>query len=515
MAVFQPPPRSAGVQSQLDEITQRKAQERDKLAALEALVQQAQLQGDVEGAQALQTGGTAGFGLLQQQRNVEEEQQATVAQKKEAQDQTFAKRGEAYTTALGEVLQNLFRERKVPVGEGELNEELVRLESRVTELIRMGGEALGSENMKKAFAIAQAKASEQESKAGETLKIVKDTERRARGRKFADEAVKSGGALHASNFFGDPIDKARLEKIENEARENGTYGRLLKESDLQVAQRMEKIFAPHGEINASQRIAQAKEAFPDFTHLQAVGWVNGDGILDPVTKTYMQAANKGGGEKLREQRENQLKTHDAFQTVVLAHQMFSEAVADPNQDVKRPGIIEGSDPVQNFLRRLGAQDFYIATVDNATKAFVNRYLKSEQGSRPSDFDLRYYLLMMPMITEIGTPGAGARMGVMADMLRSGLEGSSTQEGARKLEKERVPLNALDFKMIKLAEAWAKNEISDKQWYTELYYFQQERRGSIILNGKTYDEVIEDAKQKGEGFEEGGALDILQQGGHIR
>lgn len=512
MAVFQPQ-RSAGVQFQLDEIANRKAEERNRASALESLVQNRQLQGDVEGATALQSGGTAAFGALQQSRNQEAERQGAIDAKKADQDGTFAKRGEAYTTALGEVLQNIERERNVPVKEGETNEALTKAEARVSELIRMGGRAFGRDNMQRAFTIAQAKASAQESVAGEEKEKLLGTERRARGRQFNDEAVKAGGALHSNNFFGDPIDKDRLEKVEDEARAGGYYGRMLKESDLQTAQRMEKIFAPHGEIAASQRIAQVRAAFPFLTPLQAVGWANNDGIVDPVTHRYMQAGAAGGGPKLRENRENQLKTHDSFQQVVLAQRMMSQAVKDGKTKV--PGIVTGSDPYQNFLRRLGEQDFYVAAVDNATKAFVNRYLKSEQGSRPSDFDLRYYLLMLPMITEIGTPGAGARMAVMADMLKSGLEGSSTLEGARRLEAERIDISPRDFGMLERAKAWAEGNLSDKEFYTELYYFQLDRRGAFLLNGKTYDEVIEESKARAEGFEEGSAMDSLQKRGHIQ
>ncbi len=90
--------------------------------------------------------------------------------------------------------------------------------------------------------------------------------------------------------------------------------------------------------------------------------------------------------------------------------------AEENADPLLVGPIIGGDTAQSLLRSFGAEDPFAAAYSVTSFRFVSAVLKATQGSRPSDFDLRMYMALLPSLTEIGSDSAAARFQEMNQSL---------------------------------------------------------------------------------------------------
>jgi hypothetical protein len=72
----------------------------------------------------------------------------------------------------------------------------------------------------------------------------------------------------------------------------------------------------------------------------------------------------------------------------------------------------GLDAVQIAFRDIGIQSQEAALYMSMSREFVSIFLKARQGSRPSDFDMMFYLSLLPTLSEVRSGSASGRFANM-------------------------------------------------------------------------------------------------------
>jgi hypothetical protein len=120
--------------------------------------------------------------------------------------------------------------------------------------------------------------------------------------------------------------------------------------------------------------------------------------------------------------------------------------------------------VQDVFAALGMQPAEVARFRNAQFEFVSTLLRARQGSRPSDYDLRMYLALMPLLTETLSPAADAKFGAMKDSLMLSLRAYGEadkykdilrikSQDARMVNGRPVYSHPEDIKLERAAQKW--------------------------------------------------------------
>lgn len=97
-----------------------------------------------------------------------------------------------------------------------------------------------------------------------------------------------------------------------------------------------------------------------------------------------------------------------------------------------PGFTEG---IQRFLANFGATPPEVAAYMNATFLLVSSTLKATQGARPSDFDLRMFMALMPLVTEVFSPAADSKMRIFGRSLE--IQKRAPLDNRRAAEIDRI------------------------------------------------------------------------------
>ena len=108
------------------------------------------------------------------------------------------------------------------------------------------------------------------------------------------------------------------------------------------------------------------------------------------------------------------------------------------------GPVIGARAFQDFLNLIGAETPEVAAYRNFSFELTSSKLKATQGARPSDFDLRMFMSLIPSLTEIFSPSADARM--------EALEQSLSLQAFGKFNKEQRD----QIQAIK-GQAWSKED----------------------------------------------------------
>ena len=138
---------------------------------------------------------------------------------------------------------------------------------------------------------------------------------------------------------------------------------------------------------------------------QAALAVRGWAPEDPVTgRRPVFLGNTSAANRFIDERIPVAQLMQNLDNVQTAWEMV-ERFSDP----AKVGPILGTQGFQEALRTIGVQDPNAAAYLNLQFDLIGSFLKAKQGSRPSDFDFKMYLALMPYLTEVGSPAARARL----------------------------------------------------------------------------------------------------------
>ncbi|ANS05902.1 hypothetical protein [uncultured Mediterranean phage] len=207
---------------------------------------------------------------------------------------------------------------------------------------------------------------------------------------------------------------------------------------------------------------------------QAALFEKGLGFQDPISNEFITSRNA------TEMEEARYALLELTARVPLLMDAYQQVRADP----RMVGPIVGTDTAQGILRNLGVQSGAAAAYQNQQREFVSILLKARQGSRPSDFDLQFYLSLIPSLTETFNPeSAQARFDAMNQSLElakaSAMRGSKVGKQVAGI-KRSAGLDAADGRVERMAQQFAAGEIDIIEWSQELEAWQQRRGGLFHL-----------------------------------
>jgi hypothetical protein len=153
------------------------------------------------------------------------------------------------------------------------------------------------------------------------------------------------------------------------------------------------------------------------------------------------------------------------------------------------GPVLGAPGIQEMSRFFALQHPAVANYELQYRNFTSRMLKAIQGSRPSDFDLRFYLGLMPMLTELTmtpdgelNPAALQRLSTMEQMLRRSGETILDKKLARKAYQLRSQeWTEEDYAAKALAEQYANGEIDIGKFTSGISDYRVSRGSQFVPN----------------------------------
>ena len=159
---------------------------------------------------------------------------------------------------------------------------------------------------------------------------------------------------------------------------------------------------------------------------------------------YHRASSKAAAAKQEEALRSQLVMRGQFDIVRSSFQGLREAAK------VRGGIANVPEAIQDIRETFGASDPAVAAYRNARFQFVSALLKATQGARPSDFDLRMYLSLLPFSSEALSGAADEKLRIMEQQLELQMRVSGHPEVAQQIEaRTRRGRNAQESKMQSL------------------------------------------------------------------
>jgi hypothetical protein len=248
-------------------------------------------------------------------------------------------------------------------------------------------------------------------------------------------------------------------QVENDARAKIVEERLLAAT-------------PQGRSDLATRANAIAEEF-GVTPRQGLLLASGDGYLDPVTG---RVAPKVTAEH-EQQRYSLAELIDGAGDLRTAAFKAARAGAERGAFI---GPVLGADAIQELSRFLGIQDPDVADYELEYRTMVSRILKAIQGSRPSDFDLHFYLGLLPKLTEIFftpdgqlNPAASRRIDVLERQFRRSANTIFSPEERKEARRLRaLPKTAADTRVAAAAERYANGEISSAEFTQEISRWQQ-------------------------------------------
>lgn len=255
---------------------------------------------------------------------------------------------------------------------------------------------------------------------------------------------------------------------------------------------------------AQQRIARSGRADTEFemavsaahdllglSRSEAILYARNDGKLDPITGQFVPSVGQ-------EWLNSRFELSKAIDLVSDLAPKFEDAVEEAAQGGAFAGPVLGSEKIRSVARWLALDTPAVAVYEQHSRMFVNSLLKSTQGSRPTDYDLRYYLELMPLMTEItvgpdGKPNkvAVARIESMGDLIRRAAQTPNDRARAIRARKMRaIPETKEDIAIKNATRAFAENKIS-------LSEFEEARSRWSRTRGHLFrDEEIEKSVKSG-------------------
>jgi hypothetical protein len=251
----------------------------------------------------------------------------------------------------------------------------------------------------------------------------------------------------------------------------------------------ERVRDPSGNIIAiNKRILSPEEG--GVTMEEAMDIEAGNSFVDPVL-TYLAGGKKmvlptEGQKDIKSQR---LMALDLLQRLPRVRANFQRA----REKGVLVGPIIGAPDLQSKLAYFGKQDPAAAAYESSMKEFVSIILKMRQGSRPSDWDLRFYMSLLPMLTETGSQSADARF----EEMQASLELSmwtliSTSDISQQVVSQKESAGgwtSMDAALDHTARAFVNGEISINEFMhgdaSRKYMGVQDwinRRGSYFDDG---------------------------------
>jgi hypothetical protein len=119
-----------------------------------------------------------------------------------------------------------------------------------------------------------------------------------------------------------------------------------------------------------------------------------------------------------------------------------------------------------MARLIGADTPGAARYELESRNFIAKILKAIQGSRPSDFDMRFYIGLLPTLTEIQfdengnlSPAVLERFQIMEDQLEIATNAAVDPIMARRARQQRsLPKTSADLAMERSVEQFVNREI---------------------------------------------------------
>ena len=205
-----------------------------------------------------------------------------------------------------------------------------------------------------------------------------------------------------------------------------------RDSKLLAVQLAEKAAPPMSDTEMQYRAyAKAQENLAGLSAMEkAILEVNGLGFYDPIAWQEDMNIFMLGDQKIREQR---VALGQLIERVPEMERSFR--LAEQSDDWANMGGWMGTDGVQLFIKDLGLQTAEGALYMSQQREFVSVFLKSRQGSRPSDWDMMFYLTLLPSLSELRSESASARFANMKRSLQ--LEASAPLSPEYRKLKQRM------------------------------------------------------------------------------
>ncbi len=231
----------------------------------------------------------------------------------------------------------------------------------------------------------------------------------------------------ATRYAGQAMGVLRQEDIEGEIRERygpeqapGILAQVVNQGKAELVSRKLMAASPAGRSEFDRKVWAYRELY-GYSEAEAIAVVDGKGFDDPVTGKLIIGMTSS-------QKEKRYALNELINSVPDLREAATDAARAGAERGAFIGPALGTPAIQDMTRFFGIQDPAVANYELQYRNFTSRMLKAIQGSRPSDFDLRFYLGLMPMLTELwmtpeGTlnPAAEQRLATMEKMLRTSAE----------------------------------------------------------------------------------------------
>ncbi|GAF93957.1 unnamed protein product, partial [marine sediment metagenome] len=177
-----------------------------------------------------------------------------------------------------------------------------------------------------------------------------------------------------------------------------------------------------GELLVDAEIEALKKEFPgvEISRNDVRRWLNETAIYDPFSDIlgypqFLRVTGKTDASDLVKQRRAHKLAYATLDRVETAFYGLRDAAREKGVLDVRAGPFFTED-TQRFLETIGFQSPEVAAYRTVRFEYVSALLKAMQGARPSDFDLRMYLALLPFASEILSGAADAKLGNMRESM---------------------------------------------------------------------------------------------------
>jgi hypothetical protein len=170
-------------------------------------------------------------------------------------------------------------------------------------------------------------------------------------------------------------------------------------------------------IEATQRDWQARFPGETVTFDDALLITKNDRMVDPFFAKRGQfvlvpIANAADARRFREVRQNQESLLHA--SALMRKKFFAlRNAVEEGRVTAGPGLTDTFFDAMNFV---GMQPAEVAGYRTASFQWVAAFLKATQGARPSDFDLRMFMALVPSLTEVLAESGPEKLNVLEESM---------------------------------------------------------------------------------------------------